>query len=75
VAKFDEFLRVSNTSKLHADAGAEAQEHIEDCKAKLSDEERSQVLAPQSVCDSLANSFGGGGRRRRDTWSTIEEWP
>lgn len=47
IGRFEEYLRTGETATLDADARAAAQKHIEDCKAKLSEEEKAQVAAPQ----------------------------
>jgi tetratricopeptide (TPR) repeat protein len=49
IGRFEEFLRISESSKADADARAQAQTHIGDCKVKLLDEERAQTLAARPI--------------------------
>jgi hypothetical protein len=51
IARFEEFIRLGDTTKL-TDGGREtAQKHIEDCKAKVAEE--NPVAAPQPVAQPL----------------------
>jgi hypothetical protein len=49
IARFEEFLRIGETSPLDPADRDSAQKHIEDCKAKLAEENKSLVVAPQPV--------------------------
>jgi tetratricopeptide (TPR) repeat protein len=49
IARFEEYLRISADP---ADQAA-AQKHIEDCKAKLPDEDRAQAVAPQPMVQPI----------------------
>ena len=49
IARFEEYLRIGDTSTLDPADRAAAEKQIEDCKAKLAEEEKAQVKTPQSV--------------------------
>jgi hypothetical protein len=49
IAKFEEYLRIGETATLDPADRASAVKHIEDCKAKIAEENKSQVVAPQPV--------------------------
>jgi tetratricopeptide (TPR) repeat protein len=46
IGRFEEFLRINESSQADSDARSEAQTHISDCKAKLLDEEKAQTPRP-----------------------------
>jgi tetratricopeptide (TPR) repeat protein len=56
IARFEEFLRIAETSNTDADGRALAQRHIADCKLKLSEEEAPQ--APQTSTQPLRQPAG-----------------
>ena len=49
VARFEEYLRIGETSTLDPADRSSAEKHIEDCKAKLAEENKPQVVAPQPI--------------------------
>lgn len=53
ILRFEEYLRLGQTAKLDADARTAAKSHIEECKAKLADEESAQALLPQPLAQPL----------------------
>jgi len=53
IARFEEYLRIGETAKLDPADRTAAQKHIEDCKAKLSDEDKAQVAANQPLVQPL----------------------
>ena len=53
IARFEEFLRIGETSTLDPDDRAAAEKHIEDCRAKLPDEDKPQAMAPQPLPQEL----------------------
>jgi len=57
IARFDEYLRMGETTRLDPADRAAAQKHIEDCKAKLSDEEKAQVAAPLPLANPLPQAI------------------
>lgn len=57
IARFDEYLRMGETARLDPADRAAAQKHIEDCKAKLSDEDKAQAAAPQPVVQPLPQAI------------------
>lgn len=56
LGRFEEFLRISEGTKGDLDARAEAHKHINDCRAKLMDEEKSQVRPTEPALDSPLRS-------------------
>jgi hypothetical protein len=54
IARFEEFLRIGETSPLDPADRTSAEKHIEDCKAKLAEETKSQVVAPQPVAQPVS---------------------
>ena len=57
IGRFEEFLRIGETSALDPADRAAAKQHIEDCKAKLSEEERRQATAPPPLAQPLPQSI------------------
>jgi len=53
IARFEEYLRIGETSPLDPADQTSAQKHIEDCKSKLAEENKSQVVAPQPVAQPM----------------------
>jgi len=53
IARFEEYLRIGETSPLDPSDRDSAQKHIEDCKAKLAEENKSQVVAPQPIAQPV----------------------
>jgi hypothetical protein len=54
IARFEEFLRIGETSSLDPADRAAAKQHIEDCKAKLPVEDRRQAVAPPPLAQPTA---------------------
>jgi len=49
IARFEEYLRIGETSPLDPADRASAEKHIEDCKAKLAEENKSQIVPLQPL--------------------------
>jgi hypothetical protein len=54
IARFEEYLRMGETAKLDPADRAAAQKHIEECKAKVADEDKAQVAAPQPLAQPMS---------------------
>lgn len=73
IAKFDEYLRIADASKMDKTGRAAAQKHIEDCRAKLAAEEKTQPLAPQPLTQPLSQPVPQPVPQPESTAPTVEK--
>ena len=57
ISRFEEFLRMGETSKLNSDDRASCQKHIDDCKAKLPAEDKPKAVASETLAQPLAEAI------------------